>query len=490
MRWNFRTFLTLWLGWQALSQGACRLPTDSGPLLGADPEAEEAAAGDVEAATAPPDPEASPDGDPATADPASMETDGGAQQPQGAQRPAAIADDGGAPAGAGDPDAGQPTTGADARCQADLNAPQKTDYAMPGPYPVGTFEVVLQDSTRPIAATDQHLAAPARVLVTTLYYPAAAPPLLGPPPVAAGGPFPMLMYSHGYSSSRSEALPLATHAASHGYFVVVPEFPLTSGVATLGAPDIEDAVHQPGDVTFLIDQMLAFSADPAHPFANAIDESRIGAVGVSLGGFTTLLVAYHPRFSDPRIKAAMPIAPLSSLFAQGFYHTRELPLLLLHGDQDAFLDYEQNARRAFERAAPNARLITVKGGTHAAFGAAFDAGLVPLLNALVGPADADPSNPDGLGCGAVGARLQMTRPEFAAALGGPEDFIEAADVSVPCQGDEYTRPAIDPALQGQLAARSAVAFFEAHLGPSAQAQQDGCRYLLKEISTHPAVTLE
>jgi hypothetical protein len=38
-------------------------------------------------------------------------------------------------------------------------------------------------------------------------------------------------------------------------------------------------------------------------------------------------------------------------------------MLLVHGDLDAFIDYELNARRAFTRAAPSARLITAaKGG--------------------------------------------------------------------------------------------------------------------------------
>jgi dienelactone hydrolase len=380
------------------------------------------------------------------------------------------------------------------RCQASAETPQRTDYSKPGSFAVGSIEMTFDDSSRPITATDKHAAAPSRRLVTTIYYPAASQtPLIGQTPLAAGGPFPMLMYSHGYSSSRDEGAPVAKQAASYGYIVVVPEFPLTNIAANNGAPDVTDAANQPGDVTYLIDQMLALAADSSSLFANAVDETRIGALGVSLGGLTTWLVSFHPKLHDPRIKAAVPIAGLSSFFAQGFYHTRELPVLILHGDIDAFIDYELNARRSFTRAAPNARLITIAKGTHAAFGAQLDADTTAALNALLAPAGADPSNPDGLGCGAVGATLQDTGPEFLASFGGKDDFIELDPNSAtvkPCQGTEYTKPALDAFEQEGIAVSSAVAFFEAYFAKSPETRQDGCRYLLHEVPKNPAVKLE
>lgn len=380
----------------------------------------------------------------------------------------------------------------DVRCQADAAVPQRTDFAQAGPHSVATLDVTFEDTSRPIAATDKHAAAPSRTLVTTIYYPAAGDaPLGGSAPLASGGPFPMLMYSHGYSSSRDEATRVANRATSYGYIVVAPDFPLTNLQANGGAPDIDDAANQPADVSFLIDKLLAFSKDSQHVLANAVDEARIGALGVSLGGLTTLLVSFHPRFHDARIKAAMPIAALSGFFAPGFYHTRELPVLLVHGDMDAIVNYELNARRAFTRALPNARLITIAKGTHAAFGAQFDPSLAPILNALIAPANADPGNPDGVGCGAVGATLQMTGPEFITALGDAKDFINVDEAKLlPCEGDEYTHPAIDPDEQEDIVLRSAIPFFDAHLGSTPDTRQDGCRYLLHELPKHDSVKLE
>lgn len=388
-------------------------------------------------------------------------------------------------------DAASPTP--DLRCQADASATQRTDYSQPGPYTVATIDLTFEDTTRSIAATDNHPAAASRVLPTTIYYPASdTVTLLGSPPVADGGSFPMLMYSHGYSSSRDEATPIANQAASYGYIVVVPEFPLTN-IAADGGPDVMDAANQPADVSFLIDQLLAASNDSNNQLAHAVDETRIGALGLSLGGLTTLLVSFHPRFHDPRIQVAMPIAGLSSFFGEGFYHTRDIPMLLLHGDQDAFINYEFNSRRAFTRAAPNARLLTIAKGTHAAFGAQLDPTTIAALNALIAPEGADPTNPDGLGCGAVGSTLQMTGPEFIESMGGPSDFIEPDPnpaATVPCQGDEYKHPAIDANAQEAIAVSSAVAFFDAHLAKTAETRQDACHYLLYELPKNPAVKLE
>lgn len=388
------------------------------------------------------------------------------------------------------PDAGAAPV-ADLRCTADLSQPQKNDYSRPGPYAVGKLDITFEDTSRPISATEHHVAAPSRTLVTTIYYPAAqAPGLFGPAPVAAGGPFPLIMYSHGYSSTRGEATHVGERAASHGYFVVSPDFPLSNLLANNASPVGSDAHNQAGDVSYLIDQMIALSHDPDHLFADAIDDSRIGATGVSMGGFTTLLATFHRTLHDPRISVAVPMAPLSALFMEGFYHTREIPMLIIHGDIDAFLKYE-HTRKALERAQPNARLLTLKQGTHAAFATQFDEATIAFMNALLAPAGAHPSNPDAFGCGAVAETL-ANGPSVGTGLGGEENFVdqEIAAHMAPCTGDEYKLPAMDTAEQVQLAATAVVAMFDAHLGTNAETRSEGCRYLLQELPKHPNVVLE
>jgi predicted dienelactone hydrolase len=381
----------------------------------------------------------------------------------------------------------------DLRCTADLTLPQKTDYSVPGPYAVGKLDITFEDTSRPIAATDRHAAAPSRTLVTTIYYPAGQTRSLlsrGSDPVAAGGPFPLIMYSHGYSSTRGEATQVGERAASHGYFVVSPDFPLSNLLANNGSPDGSDAHNQAGDVTFLIDQMIAFSRDPDHLFAQAIDDSRIGATGVSMGGFTTLLATFHPTLHDPRIKVSVPMAPLSALFTEGFYHTREVPMLLIHGDVDAFLAYE-HSRQAFAWAAPNARLMTLKKGSHAAFAMQLDDATTELMNSLLAPPGYHPTNPDAFGCGAVAETL-ANGPSVGTGLGGEENFVdqEIAARMAPCTGDEYKLPAMNATEQVNLAATAVVAMFDAHLGATADQRAEGCRYLLQELPKSPSVSIE
>jgi dienelactone hydrolase len=383
----------------------------------------------------------------------------------------------------------------DLRCAVDPTlSGQQRDYAQPGPFQVGSLDLTLEDRARPVVASAQHPAAPARVLPTTIFYPAAGrAPLLGAAALADGGPFPLLVYSHGFGSSRSEATAIGQRAASHGYIVVAPEFPFTNTMQLLAdAQDTSDIANQAGDVSFLIDQLLGFARDPRHPLANAVDETRIGATGVSMGGLTTLLAALHPTLHDERIRAAAPIAPLSSFFTSEYYHTRDIPLLFVHGDLDAFTTYPLHGRRAFERAAPNARLVTLVKGTHAAFAFQLDRDTLALMNGLLAAPGADPHNADAFGCGVIGASLQNDHG-YIPPLGGIENFIDydpQAEPIRPCAGDEITKPGMDANEQVELAARAVVAFFDAHLGMTPEVRQGGCHYLLNELPKTPVLTVE
>lgn len=385
-------------------------------------------------------------------------------------------------------------SGRDLRCQFDPTLPLRNDYARQGSYQVGTLNAVFVDRSRSIPAKEKRQAAPARRLVTTIYYPtpAAAAAASGKAPVAAGGPFPMIMYSHGFSSNRSEGKHVAERAASYGYVVVAPDFPLTNLLAP-GGPDTSDGPNQPRDVSFLIDQVLALAKKPGHVLANAIDADRIGAAGVSFGGMTTLLITFHPKLQDPRIKAAAPMAALSSFFAEGFYHTREVPTLIVHGDQDAMVRYESNALVAFKRAAPNARLLTIRKGTHSAFAVQLPGLLNVTLNGVMGLPNSNPNNPDGFGCGAMRKALEKDKESsFVEALGGPENFIDDSGKppATACPGDEYTKPALNPAKQIQVTVPAVVAFFDAHLAKTREQRSDGCRYLLEVVPKDRNLTLQ
>ena len=139
--------------------------------------------------------------------------------------------------------------------------------------------------------------APDRRLDTWIWYPAEADAAVPVPdaPARADRPWPLVLYSHGTYGRPDNATHFIEHLARNGYVVAAPAFPLTSSAAhtALPAADVTDAGSQPGDVSFVLDSLLA------HPrFGPLIDTDRIGATGISLGGITTCFLSFGlPQFN-------------------------------------------------------------------------------------------------------------------------------------------------------------------------------------------------
>src|ERR671930_612347 len=69
----------------------------------------------------------------------------------------------------------------------------------------------------------------------------------------AEGRFPLVVWAHGWNSTGETFLPYAELWARQGYVVALPTFPLSRE----GVADGDDVQNQPGDVSFVIDQVLA-----------------------------------------------------------------------------------------------------------------------------------------------------------------------------------------------------------------------------------------
>jgi predicted dienelactone hydrolase len=199
-----------------------------------------------------------------------------------------------------------------------------------GPLAVGTSDHTFVDTSRATDANGDFPGAPERTLEATLWYPEGKP-----------GPHPLVVYSHGFMSSRGENVPLAELMASHGYVVASVDYPLTNGHAP-GGPTVDDAVSQPGDVSYVIDTLLGWTED-ARPFEGSIDPRRIGVAGLSLGGLTTTLVTFHPKLRDPRIAAAVSIAGPAAFFSPEFFAQADVPFLMIAGTGDAMVEFGANA---------------------------------------------------------------------------------------------------------------------------------------------------
>jgi predicted dienelactone hydrolase len=241
------------------------------------------------------------------------------------------------------------------------------------PFKAGHQTWRLEDKTRGVDPYNNTAGSDTRLLVTEIWYPSddVNGTVWGKnaPVTRSLGPFPLIIYSHGILSERMECAYLGRYLAERGVIVVSFTAPGTSlyDVASL---NYEDIYKMPGDVSFLIDEMLRRSADKNSPFYRKIDQSRIGAAGTSLGANVTLMTTFNSSLRDPRISLAVTFGGgVHEELAENMFDASEadIPLLLVHGDIDPIVPYEENALELLGSAPGTTYLLTLIGGTHTGF---------------------------------------------------------------------------------------------------------------------------
>lgn len=178
-----------------------------------------------------------------------------------------------------------------AGCAGEDKAPSGSpaDPLVAGPYPVGVTRIELYDADRD------------RILLTEIWYPAdesarGEPPAPAgsylPPdlafladnatlqlvavrdvPLADGAPFPLVEFSHGSGGIRFQNTFQMEHLASHGFIVASPDHPGNTFFSSMGT-QAEHAANRPLDMSFLADELVRLSADPASDFSGWIDSSK------------------------------------------------------------------------------------------------------------------------------------------------------------------------------------------------------------------------
>jgi pimeloyl-ACP methyl ester carboxylesterase len=150
---------------------------------------------------------------------------------------------------------------------------------------------------------------------------------------ATGGPYPLIVFAHGFALTPGPYTRLLTSWTEAGYVVAAPRFPLENEYAP-GGPDENDLVNQPRDVSFVISSLLALNKRPNGVLEGMIDPSRVAVAGHSDGGMTALAVAYDRRFRDRRIRAAIVMSG-APFFGMGAFPLGGPPLLAVQGTADA-----------------------------------------------------------------------------------------------------------------------------------------------------------
>ena len=205
-----------------------------------------------------------------------------------------------------------------------------------------------------------------RTLYTEVRYPALGTPggsdLPNATAARADGPFPLVVFGHGFDVTPALYARLLQSWAQAGYVVAAPVFPLENADAP-GGPDESDLINQPADMRFVISRMLAASAGPG-PLGGLIDPKRIAVAGQSDGGDTALAVAYDPAYRDPRVGAAVILSGAEIPGVGGFaFPPGGPPLLATQGTADTV--NPPSATNAFFDAARRPKyLLNLIGAEH------------------------------------------------------------------------------------------------------------------------------
>ncbi|TMK23874.1 MAG: hypothetical protein E6G62_10135 [Actinobacteria bacterium] len=196
--------------------------------------------------------------------------------------------------------------------------------------------MALRDPSRTITLPDG--STQPRSLLTYVRYPALGSPgpaeRQGAPAARASGPFPLVVFGHGFNVTPSLYARLLHRWAQAGYVVAAPVFPLESPSAP-GGPNESDLTNQPADMRLVISRMLASSRLDSGPLSGLIDPGAIAVSGQSDGGDTALAVAYDPRYRDPRVDAAVILSGAEIPAAGPFtFPPAGPPLLATQGTAD------------------------------------------------------------------------------------------------------------------------------------------------------------
>jgi predicted dienelactone hydrolase len=147
--------------------------------------------------------------------------------------------------------------------------------------------------------------------------------------ISGKGPFPLVIFSHGYGGCGLQSVFFTEELARHGYIVVAPDHndALSCSIQPRNRSDalaefdlrqfanpkaFTDAsfVDRRDDVRAVIDEFLSPDHQKGPVFEGTIDPVKIGMSGHSLGGYTTMgVIGGWDSWGDTRIGAALMLSP-------------------------------------------------------------------------------------------------------------------------------------------------------------------------------------
>jgi predicted dienelactone hydrolase len=269
-----------------------------------------------------------------------------------------------------------------------MNLSQLPDFRRPGKFAVQKQSLKLLDGSRN------------RFLLTDVYLPNASFQV------------PVIVISHGLGTDSSNFQYLASHLASHGFGVIVPNHTgsdtkqlrsLMNGSASKVA-EANEFLDRPQDIKFVLNDIEQRNKNQ---FRGKLNMQQVGVIGQSFGGYTALALAgaqidfkglskdckpkalkdtwnvslllqcralemqsKNPRkdynFRDERVKAVIAINPItSSIFGEAGLNEVKIPVMFIGSSDDTVAPalYEQIVPFSWI-ANPYKYLAILQGGTH------------------------------------------------------------------------------------------------------------------------------
>lgn len=174
-------------------------------------------------------------------------------------------------------------------------------------YAVGTRSETFVDTSRPTSPNGDFPGAPTRTLPTKFWYPAAGEAGTTTPdaaPDGTHGPYPLVLFAHGYDVTPDFYAPLLARWAAAGYIVAAPTFPILSGEP--GGASGVDYGKTFGDASFVIGKVLTLGV--GDPLAGLVDPSRIAAAGHSDGEVIAYALGFLACCRDLRVRSVISMA--------------------------------------------------------------------------------------------------------------------------------------------------------------------------------------
>ncbi|KZL51720.1 hypothetical protein A2T98_00760 [Nodularia spumigena CENA596] len=270
-----------------------------------------------------------------------------------------------------------------------LNLLQLADLRNPGQFHSQKHTVRFFDSKRD------------RLLLTDVYIPHVQTPA------------PVIVISHGLGTDSSNFEYLATHLASHGLAVVVPNHPGSSAKQlqtslhkqTSQVIEPDEFIDQPLDIKYVLNQLEKINQSDSR-FQNRLNLQQVGIFGQSLGGYTALALAgakinfqqlaqnctpevlqkswnmsllfqcsalelsHNPNqdynLQDHRIKAAIAVNPItSSIFGKAGLNQIKIPIMIVSSSADTVAPALYEQIQPFSWLTNSQKyLVMLLGGTH------------------------------------------------------------------------------------------------------------------------------